>query len=145
MFQSLYSILIFGILLWTFLWVFQRLSTYQSNKKVARDLGLPYVTSFVEPWHPLWIASQRRLSPILQKLPFGWGSFVRYTTWGWQIRDRYDLHRELGVAFFHVSPFGNELFLADPTAIDEVFSRRKDFLKPVKRWGLFSLSTSYTC
>lgn len=138
------SFVIFIVLFLTGTWFIRGLLAFHANKRIAIQLGLPYVASPIDPWYPLWIASQRRLLPLLRKLPFNLGSFTRYTTWGWQYKDHYDMHRELGDAFVHVNPFNNELFLADAGAINEVFTRRKDFLKPVQRYGVSSVLT-YSC
>jgi hypothetical protein len=130
------SLVVFAVLFLTSTWLIRCILAFRVNERVAIRLGLPYVTSPVDPWYPLWIASQRRLLPLLRKLPFDLGSFTRYSTWGWQYKDHYNMHQELGDAFVHVNPFNIELFLADAGAINEVFTRRKDFLKSVQRYGM---------
>jgi hypothetical protein len=56
---------------------------------------------------------------------------------GWCYHDKFKLHSELGDAFMHVNPAKNQLFLANPEAIEDVFLRRNDFQKPVHMYSKF--------
>lgn len=47
------------------------------------------------------------------------------------------MHAEHGKIFIHVTPGGNEMFVADAAASDQILSRRKDFLKPIDMLGRF--------
>lgn len=103
-----------------------------ANFRIARQVGLPVIISPVGALDPLWILANRCL-PILSSLkwlPFGWGTFARCTTAGWQFKEKYALHQQFGDAFMLVTPTTNELVLADPDAASEVLARRKDFTKP---------------
>lgn len=56
---------------------------------------------------------------------------------GWVYHDKYKLHAELGDAFVHVNPAKNQLFIANPEAVEEIFQRRKDFEKPIHMYSEF--------
>jgi hypothetical protein len=45
------------------------------------------------------------------------------------------MHHEFGKVFVHVTPGGNELFVADPAVADHILSRKKDFIKPISMLG----------
>ncbi|KAI9686047.1 MAG: hypothetical protein M1822_004030 [Bathelium mastoideum] len=49
---------------------------------------------------------------------------------GWPFDDKRAIHDRLGSAFVICSPSCNEIIIADPAAVDNLLSRRKDFIKP---------------
>jgi cytochrome P450 len=95
------------------------------NYLIARKTGLPLIispiTPFTLPWHifptlfPFFIKRQRWYRALDQ-------------TCAWQDKNR--LHAELGTCFMHVSPGMNMLCTSDPVAIDNVFKKMNDFVKP---------------
>ncbi|KAH6670774.1 cytochrome P450 monooxygenase-like protein [Halenospora varia] len=101
------------------------------NYRIAKTVGVPIVISPISPHNGLWLALQSFLRRPLQSLPFGLGSFVRYNRQGWNYNDKFKMHAEHGKIFIHVTPGGNEMFVADAAASDQILSRRKDFLKPI--------------
>lgn len=97
-----------------------------------RRTGLPVVISPVDHLNPVWIALQKPLRPFLENLPFGLGSFVRYSHLSWFFDDKYRMHEEHGKIFMVVTPGMNELHSVDPDVNSQILSRRKDFEKPEK-------------
>lgn len=120
------------------LWPLWCLSCFLKNRQIAKAIGVPIVVSPVGFNNPFWLFSSRLIAPHLQQLPFGLGSFVRYNTSGWNYHDKYKMHHEFGKIFVHVTPGGNELFIADPSVADHILSRKKDFIKPVSLLGELS-------
>ncbi|KAG0647532.1 Multidrug resistance fer6 [Hyphodiscus hymeniophilus] len=70
--------------------------------------------------------------PFLEKLPFGYGDFVKYTKRGWNWSDKSEAHQKFGSVFIVVTPTGNDIHVGDATATDSILSRRKDFVKPLE-------------
>lgn len=112
------------------LWFIRYVGGFLSNLKAARATGLPYVVSPVAMHNPFWLVFQRSLKPILLKLPFGLGGFVRYNSLSWIFDDKYRMHQDYGTIFIHVTPGMNELHIADPGVNQQVFARKRDFEKP---------------
>lgn len=110
---------------------------FVTNRNNALKTGLPFVMSPVDPMHPLWVISQKLFLPLLKRLPFGLGRFTRYNMRGWVYDDKYKMHAELGDAWINVTPGENMLFIADPDAAIDIFSRRKDFVKPLRLYSEF--------
>ncbi|KAI9836332.1 MAG: hypothetical protein M1837_003399 [Sclerophora amabilis] len=85
------------------------------------------------------MASQRLFLPLLQRLPFGLGSFTRYNVLGWLFNDKYRMHVDFGDAWVHVSPGENALYVANAEAVEEIFLRRKDFPKPSHMYKMLEI------
>ena len=126
---SIWLLLIWTVILVPIIWT---LTSIASNYAVARHIGFPIIISPVSTLNPLWIIVYRLFPPILQlkRLPFGFGVWARCTYMGWQFDDKHALHTSLGPIFTLVTPGGNELIVADPSAVHHILSRRKDFIKP---------------
>lgn len=97
----------------------------------ARRIGIPIVLSPVSQMNVLWLILQPILLPLLRRLPFGLGSFIRYNRRGWAFHDKCNMHLEFGDAWVHVTPSANWLYLSDAEAVNELLSRRRDFIKPI--------------
>lgn len=108
------------------------LISFSINLRSAKKTGLPVVVSPVDHMNPFWVALQKPLRPFLESLPFGLGSFVRYSHLSWYFEDKYQMHAEHGKVFMIVTPGMNELHSVDPAVNSQVFSRKKDFEKPEK-------------
>ena len=124
------------ILIFAFIWSKRR---FVGNFYRARQVGLPYVSSPVAPLDIAWILSFKLLVPLLKLLPLSLGAFARYTYIGWQFDDKFSAHEELGGAFMLVTPGNNELVLAEPGAVNEMLTRRRDFIKPRVLYGQHNL------
>ncbi|KAL9083084.1 MAG: hypothetical protein Q9165_008663 [Trypethelium subeluteriae] len=94
-------------------------------------LGLPCIVSPVTPENPLWIAFQTAFGAALRYFPFDATSFTRHIRLGWEFHDRYQTHTRLGDAWILVTPARNWLYVADNKAIADIFSRNRDFKRPV--------------
>lgn len=101
------------------------------NRKRASKMNLRVVMSPVDNINTLWIATQKFLIPLIKRLPFGLGSFLRYNHRGWQYRDQDHMHQDLGDAWVHTTPVQNQLYVANAEVAQEIFSRRRDFVKPI--------------
>ena len=73
----------------------------------ARRIGIPIVSSPVSQMNVFWIILQPILLPLLRRLPFGLGSFIRYNRRGWAFHDKCNMHLEFGDAWVHVTPSAN--------------------------------------
>ncbi|TVY85427.1 putative cytochrome P450 CYP13A1 [Lachnellula suecica] len=107
--------------------------------KVAK-LGLPIIIAPISPDNPLWIAIQTAFGRILRHFPFAASSFARHCRLGWEFHDRYQTHLRLGDAWILVTPVRNWLYVANAEAITDIFSRGRDFSRPV--WMLEVLIVS---
>lgn len=109
-----------------------------SNYNIARKLALPLIISPVSPLNPLWILTYKAFPLVLslKYLPFGFGTWARCTFMGWTFHDKQALHHELGPCFIVVTPSGNEISVADPSATHNILSRRKEFNKPAVMYGM---------
>lgn len=106
--------------------------SFLTNLRNAKKTGLPIVISPIDHLNPLWVAFQKPLGPLLAKLPFGLGNWIRYNKLSWFFDDKYRMHEEHGKVFLHVTPGMNELHSIDPETNAQIFARRKDFEKPEK-------------
>jgi cytochrome P450 len=102
-------------------WPYRIYRNYLIARKTGLRLIISPITPFELPWH---------ISPAL------FGSLIKRQRWfraldqtcAWQ--DKNKLHEELGSCFMHVSPRMNMLCTSDPVAIDHVFKKMKEFVKP---------------
>jgi cytochrome P450 len=109
------------------------------NYRRARKIGLPILITPIPFHNPLWQLFEPYLAPLLRSLPFGISSVVHYSRRGWQYDDKYRLHAKHGGAFTVVSPDITQVFLADAGAAEELFSRRKDFVKAHSNYGVLEI------
>lgn len=113
-------------------WLTRRIVKLVQNRNLAKQTGLPYILSPVGEHDFVWMVLQKPLGPIIEKLPFGLGRFVRFTRRGWNFQDKCKAHQELGSVFVVVAPSCNIVHVGDAAAAHLVLSQRKDFLKPLK-------------
>lgn len=79
----------------------------------------------------LWIVIEPLVFPILDSLPFDVGSFGHYGRRGWHFHDKAASHVALGDVFALVTPRETFLHIYDPDAMNDIFSRRQDFVRSV--------------
>lgn len=103
-----------------------------TNYAAARKTGLPVVISPVSKLNPVWLITQRRITPWMRAhLPATFTSWTRHNTLSWFFDDKYRLFNDLGSkSWLHVTPAGIEFHCADPAVNAQVFGRRNDFDKP---------------
>ncbi|KAM7183640.1 Cytochrome P450 [Rhypophila sp. PSN 637] len=104
------------------------------NYLVARKLGndIPVFMIPIDQVNPLWVMTDRRILPVLKKLPLIGefiknSSFARFNYRGWELHLRYRIHREVGDVFAIATPGRVWLYIADPDALADVFRRKDDF------------------
>lgn len=120
-------------------WLIYGIVCFAIKYSDARKIDIPIVSSPVSPMNLFWVLLQPLLLPLLRRLPFRLGSFTRYNRRGWAFHDKCKMHLEFGDAWVHVTPTANWLYLSDADAVKELFSRRRDFIKPI---GIYSV---YNC
>ena len=118
-------------------WVLYNASCLFSNYVKASKLGLPMVACPVSPDNSLWIAFQVTFGSILRYVPLEAISFTRYSRLGWEFHDRYQTHLRLGDVFLLVTPAKNWLNVANPQAVTDIFSRGRDFKRPIWMLGVW--------
>jgi cytochrome P450 len=102
-------------------WSYKLYRNYLIASKTGLRLIISPLTPFELPWH---------------MVPAIFGDSVKRQRWfraldqtcAWQDKDK--LHEELGQCFMHVSPGMNMMCTSDPVAIDHVFKKMRDFVKP---------------
>lgn len=105
------------------------------NVRKARAMNVPYVRILVDSNNIPWTIFQPLVWKILCSLPIKWSSypdFVRYSRRGWHFEDKAQTHMRLGPVWALVSPVAVYLHFSDPDTIHEIFSRRRDFIRPYK-------------
>ena len=129
------GIALLAALIWTSITLFR-------NYVVARRIGLPIVVSPITPLNPFWLICYRVFPSVLllKRLPFGLGRWARCIYTSWTFDDKCALHDELGDLFSIVSPGSIEVVVADPKSAHDIFTRRKDFVKPAVIYGMNTCS-----
>jgi hypothetical protein len=95
----------------------------------ARKVGLPIIVNPIDVMNPVWLLTQKRLMPIVKSLPFGLGDWVVYSGFGSVFSNRYRLHAKHGAAYLVVTPKEINLFIDDAEVVEDILSKRKDFIK----------------
>ena len=116
-------------------WLSFCLYTLLRNYRQASKLGVPLVVTLISPDNPLWIALQSSLPTLFRKVNFASIDHLRYCRLGWEFKDRYVTHERLGDAFMVVTPAKNWLLVGNASAAYEIFSRSRDFGRPVWMLG----------
>jgi hypothetical protein len=88
----------------------------------ASSMGIPLVRLPVDPMNIAWLILEPRLWRLLDRLPFDWGTFGRYSRRGWHFHDKAESHLHFGPAWALVTPH-------------DIFIRRGDFLRPSKMYS----------
>lgn len=106
-------------------------------RNLARKIGLPYVLSPVGEHDFTWMVLQKVIAPIFERLPFGLGRFVRFTKRGWNFKDKFKAHQDIGKVFTVVSPTGLAIHVGDAAAANSIVTRRKEYLKPLELASMY--------
>src|ERR1700722_19910487 len=107
----------------------------ESNYGRASSMGIPLVRLPVAPLNIAWHILEKPLWGLLDRLPFGWGTFGRYSRRGWQFNDKAESHLHYGPAWALVTPCDIYVYVADPDAIHDIFIRRGVFFRPTKMYS----------
>jgi hypothetical protein len=113
-------------------WSLYLASCLARNYYQARKIGIPMVILPVDPVNPLWMSIDTLFIPFFKRIPFGSGTFTRFNWRGWEIKDRFRAHLELGDAFIFVTPGKNLLQVCNAEALADIFQRRDDFVRPTE-------------
>ncbi len=128
--------LLLGPLLLYTLW---SLYSLQSNIRKARTMGVPIIIIPVDSMNLAWTITQPWVWALLDRLPFEWTShpdWVRFSRRGYHFPEKANVHVRLGPVFALVTPGDIYLRVADPEAARDMFSRRRDFLRPTKEYEI---------
>ncbi|RYO79854.1 hypothetical protein DL766_003109 [Monosporascus sp. MC13-8B] len=112
------------------------------NARKARSLKVPFVRIPIDSNNVPWTIVQPHVWNILDRLPIKWSSypdFVRYSRRGWHFADKSETHVRLGPVWALVTPVAIYLHFADADAINEIFTRRTDFVRPIKEYKLLEV------
>ncbi|KIW62438.1 hypothetical protein PV04_10611 [Phialophora macrospora] len=109
---------------------------FTNNYIEAKKIGLPILICPIDPRNPLWLLTKDRLKPIISCLPFGLGEWADRAEVGWTFYPRFSVHAKYGQAFTIVSPGTNEIYMAEPTATEDIMRRRNDFIKDPDVYGM---------
>ncbi|KAK6082597.1 cytochrome P450 [Seiridium cupressi] len=102
------------------------------NYAAARTIGIPIRVIPFNPFNPFWCLVDRKFALLLCRFPFlGENTISRYNWRGWDIKDRWRSHYEMGDIFILVTPQYNMIQLNNPEATTNVFKRSTDFPRPV--------------
>ena len=110
----------------------------ERNYRRAKTMGVPLVRIPIDPMNVLWLILEPPLFKILDRLPFDYGNIGRYSRRGWHFRDKATSHLKYGPAWAIVTPREVYLHVCDPVAINEVFTRRADFMRPHQLYSRYS-------
>jgi hypothetical protein len=102
----------------------------ERNHRRARPMGIPLIRVPVDPMNIVWLVLEPPLFRVLDRLPFNYGSFGRYSRRGWHFHDKAYSHLDHGPAWAIVTPCEVYVHVCDPDAINSVFARRADFMRP---------------
>ncbi|KAH8891773.1 cytochrome P450 [Thozetella sp. PMI_491] len=114
----------------------------ESNVRRARALGVPIVRCPVDHNNLGWMIIQPFVWKVVDALPIQWKSLpisIRITRRGWHFMEKSDLHVQMGPVWAMVTPVIILLHFADPAAISEIMTRRKDFNRPIKEYKLLEV------
>ncbi|KAL8932284.1 MAG: hypothetical protein Q9211_006405 [Gyalolechia sp. 1 TL-2023] len=111
--MSIVQLIVTLVLLW---WTYQAYRLLANYKRATR-IGVPLVYAPISPDNPLWIALQT--------------SFTSLFKLGWEFHDRFRTFSALGDAFVLVTPDRNWLHVGEADAANEIFSRGREFGRPV--------------
>jgi hypothetical protein len=106
-----------------------------NNVRRARLMDVPLVVVPVSPMNVLWIVIEPLVFRVLDSLPIRLGSFSRYARRGWHFHEKAASHVELGDAWALVTPRETFLHICNPEAINEIFARRQDFVRPLQLYS----------
>lgn len=131
MFTSLLLTFLLAYSVWT-------LACLELNVRKARALRVPIVRTPFGGNNYLWVILQPFLWAILDLLPIPWASypdFVRFSHRNWQFLEKSHPTESFGSVWVLVSPAGTSLHFSDPDTIEEIYSRWRDFIRPVQKYS----------
>lgn len=114
------------------------------NYLKAKKVSIPFRVIPINHNNPIWMLLDRPVLALVKRLPFGLGenSFTRYNFRGWELKDRYRSHHEMGDVWMHVTSERNWLYIGDPDTVTEIWKRGRDFPRETSATGKNSSALS---
>ncbi|KAI1386060.1 cytochrome P450 [Hypoxylon trugodes] len=112
------------------------------NVRKVRAMNVPIVRLPIDSNNVLWVILHSHVWSIVDRLPFDWSSYpdsIRFSRRGWHFADKSESHLRHGSVWALVSPASITLHFADPDAVLDIFSRRVEFVRPVKEYELLAV------
>ncbi|KAL9108133.1 MAG: hypothetical protein Q9227_007110 [Pyrenula ochraceoflavens] len=112
------------------------------NVRKVKALDVPFVRLPIDSINVPWTILQPHIWKILDRLPIRWASypdFIRFARRGWHFAEKSETHVRLGPVWALVTPAAIYLHFADPDAIQDIFQRRSDFIRPVNEYKLLEV------
>lgn len=119
------------------------LSNLFINAQKARLLNVPLVYIPFDVNSVIWLLVQPLVWKLLDFLPVNWDSypdFVRFSHRNWHFLEKSRPIERFGRVWALVSPGGVHLHVSDPDSIEEMFSRWKDFVRPLEKYSKFGVT-----
>lgn len=111
------------------------LITLERNYKRALSMGIPLIRVPIDPLNIPWQVIEPHLWRVADIFHLPSPSCTCYMRRGWCFADKARAHLEFGSIYAIVTP--REIFvqLCDSEAIHDVFTRRGDFVRPVRNYS----------
>lgn len=110
----------------------------EANVRKARALGVPVVRTPFDVNGHLWVVVQPLVWKFLACIPIPWNSYpdiVRFSHRNWNFLEKSRPAARFGPVWALVSPGGVHLYFADAVAVQDIFSRWREFVRPVHKYG----------
>ncbi|KAK3380678.1 cytochrome P450 monooxygenase [Lasiosphaeria ovina] len=123
-------------------WVAWSLVCLEINVRKGRAINVPVKRLPIDPYNIAWLIFQDFLWMVIDRLPIEWSSLpdaVRFSRRGWQFPEKANMHVRLGPVFALATPRVLFLIIADPEAAEDVFARRRDFLRPIADYKILEV------
>jgi hypothetical protein len=98
-------------------------------------MGIPLIRLPVDPLNVPFQVLEPHMFRLLDALPIQLPEYLYCLRRGWYFKDKADMHLKYGPIWALVTPRDIHVHLADSEAINQVYSRRGDFLRPRKMYG----------
>ncbi|GKT77132.1 cytochrome P450 [Colletotrichum tofieldiae] len=119
-----------GLVLLPSLWVAAQLWALYNNYRAALLTGLPIVVLPYDPDSFLHIIFAVPLRPLMKRLlPARAFAAAELAIFGWEFRDKAEVHTRIGPAFVIVTTAVNQLICADPAMAQGILAKRKEFVQ----------------
>lgn len=125
-------------------WILYNAYCLMVNYRRASQLKIPTVCIPVSPDSPVWLALQTGFTSVFKYIPFDAVSFTRHCRLGWEFHDRYKTNERLGDAWMLVTRDRNWLYVAQAEAAHDIFSRSREFGRPVWMLGRYPIQTYWS-
>ncbi|KAJ6015100.1 cytochrome P450 [Penicillium herquei] len=125
------ALLVLTYLIWS-------LVAMEINYRRASSIGIPRIRMCVDGSNLLWQFSESYVWGLLDLLGLELGNF-RYSRRGWATYDKAKTHIRHGPAWALVTPRRVYVYVVDSEAINDIFQRRSDFLRPTEAYKILEV------